>query len=286
MINSTAWADGAIMTQSFTLGVSMSSSYDQRFGGIGRLYGRDNNALFLQSHVCVVGIGGVGSWAAEALARSGIGKITLIDMDDICVTNTNRQVHALANTVGQSKVEVMAARIGLINPECVVEEIEDFITEDSLLTHIDKRFDYVIDAIDSANNKARLIAHCKRNKIGIVTTGAAGGQIDPTQIAVIDLTKTVNDPLAKKVKQLLRRHHNFSKTRNFSVPCVYSTEKLRYPQPDGTACDTKSVMEDGVRLDCSGGFGSATVVTASFAFAAVAKVLEKLMLKAELKRAE
>ncbi|CAH0990871.1 tRNA threonylcarbamoyladenosine dehydratase [Sinobacterium norvegicum] len=263
----------------------MSSSYDQRFGGISRLYGRDNSQLFSRSHVCVVGIGGVGSWAAEALARSGIGQITLIDMDDICVTNSNRQIHAMADTVGQSKVEVMAARIRLINPECVVSEIEDFITEETLFELIDKRFDYVIDAIDSANNKARLIHHCKRNKIGIVTTGAAGGQIDPTQITVTDLTKTVNDPLAKKVKQLLRRHYNFSKTRNFSVPCVYSTEKLRYPQPDGSSCETKSVMTDGVRLDCSGGFGSATVVTASFAFAAVAKVLEKLVLKAELKKA-
>ncbi|ROS05284.1 tRNA A37 threonylcarbamoyladenosine dehydratase [Sinobacterium caligoides] len=264
----------------------MVDSYQQRFGGIGRLYGKDSAALFLRSHVCVVGIGGVGSWAAEALARSGIGTITLIDMDDICVTNTNRQIHALVDTIGQSKVEVMAARIRQINPECDVRVIDDFITEDTLFEYIDKRYDYVLDAIDSANNKARLIAHCKRQKVGIVTTGAAGGQIDPTQITVVDLTKTVNDPLAKKVKGLLRRHYNFSKTRNFSVPCVYSTEKLRYPQPDGSACDTKAVMQDGVRLDCSGGFGAATVVTASFAFAAVAKILEKLMLKDALRKQE
>ncbi len=260
----------------------MTDSYQQRFGGIERLYGVDNSRLFQRSHICVVGIGGVGCWAAEAFARSGIGEITLIDMDDICVTNTNRQIHAMADTIGRSKVEVMAERIRLINPQCKIHCIDDFITQDTLFEYIDKRYDYVLDAIDSANNKARLIAHCKRQKIGIVTTGAAGGQIDPTQITVVDLTKTVNDPLAKKVKGLLRRHYGFSKTRNFSVPCVYSTEKLRYPQPDGTACDTKAVMEEGVRLDCSGGFGSATVVTASFAFAAVAKVLEKLMLKAKL----
>ena len=254
-------------------------NFNQRFGGIVRLYGVAGAQALMDAHVCVVGIGGVGSWVAEALVRSGVGEITLIDLDDICVTNTNRQIHASVGTIGEAKVDVMRDRLLAINPQCKVNVIEDFIAEENIPTYITKAMSYVVDAIDSANNKARLIAHCRRNKIPIVTTGAAGGQIDPTQISVIDLSKTVNDPLAAKVRNLLRRHYNFTRTagRNFNVPCVYSTEQLRYPKPDGSVCSNKSAMESGVRLDCSGGFGAATMVTSTFGMVAAAKVVEKLV---------
>ncbi|WP_143813727.1 tRNA threonylcarbamoyladenosine dehydratase, partial [Mannheimia haemolytica] len=151
-------------------------NYEQRFGGIGRLYTPEGLEKLRRSHICVIGIGGVGSWAVEALARSGIGKITMIDMDDICVTNINRQIHAMSGTVAQLKTEAMKERIERINPECVVEIIDDFLTQDNLADYLNRGYDYVIDAIDSLRVKAAMIAFCKRNKIKIITTGGAGGQ--------------------------------------------------------------------------------------------------------------
>ncbi|MGY4655118.1 tRNA A37 threonylcarbamoyladenosine dehydratase [Ewingella americana] len=151
-----------------------SDAYLQRFGGTARLYGQQALTLFSQAHVCVIGIGGVGSWAAEALARTGIGAITLIDMDDVCVTNTNRQIHALRENVGQAKTEVMAERILAINPECKVTCIDDFITPENVAEMLNRDFSYVIDAIDSVRPKAALLAYCRRYKIPVVTTGGGG----------------------------------------------------------------------------------------------------------------
>lgn len=256
-----------------------SEQYDQRFGGTRRLYGHSEVDILRASHVCVVGIGGVGSWVVEALARTGVGELTLIDMDDVCVTNINRQIHALNGTVGQSKIEVMAERVKLINPECKVNLIDDFISPDNLKEYITKDFDYVLDAIDSVKAKAALLAFCRSNKIKVVTTGGAGGQVDPTQIQVADLTKTIQDPLAKKIKDILRRHHNFPKNpqRKFGIECVFSTEQLKYPQADGSVCATKSTAEGPKRMDCASGFGAATVVTATFGFVAVSRIVEKLI---------
>lgn len=255
----------------------MTPEYLDRFGGIGRLYGVLGLERLCVAHVCVVGIGGVGSWAAEALARSGLGAITLIDMDDICVTNTNRQSHALSNTVGQLKVDVVAERILAINPECQVQAKMQFVTEKNM-SELIQGFDYVIDCIDSVKSKAALIAHCKRNKIRVVTTGAAGGQIDPSQIQITDLNKTTNDPLARKVRSILRREYGFSRntSRNYSIPCVYSTEQLKYPQPDGTVCANKSFVGESTRLDCSSGFGAATMVTGTFGFIAASRVVQRI----------
>lgn len=257
---------------------SLTPEYLDRFGGIGRLYGHDGLLRLANAHVCVVGIGGVGSWAAEALVRSGLGEITLIDMDDICVTNTNRQIHALKPTVGQLKIEAVEQRLRAINPELTVHSKMEFVTAANQQELIHAGFDYVIDCIDSVKNKAALIAHCKRNKIRIVTTGAAGGQIDPTQIQIGDLNKTFNDPLARKVRSLLRREYHFSRnaSRNYSVPCVFSTEQLSYPQADGSVCQTKSFAGDSTRLDCSSGFGSATMVTGTFGFVAASRVIERI----------
>ncbi len=256
----------------------MSAEYENRFGGIVRLYGAKAATSFQQSHVCVIGIGGVGSWAAEALARSGIGEITLIDMDDICVTNTNRQIHALSTTIGEQKIEVMAERIKAINPECLVNCVDDFIAKDNLFELMSPDFDYVIDAIDSVRSKAALIAHCKRNKIPIICVGGAGGQIDPTQIQVTDLAKTIQDPLAAKVRSDLRRFYNFSKNpkRKFSVECVFSTEQLIYPDQSGEVCYAKNQLDGSMKMDCSSGFGAVTQVTATFGFVAASRVLKKL----------
>lgn len=252
------------------------TSYDDRFGGTRRIYGDLAVDHYRQSHVCVVGIGGVGSWVAEALVRSGIGEITLIDLDDICITNTNRQVHVLDSSIGQSKVEVMAERLREINPECLVHEEKVFISKENTVELISDSLDYVVDAIDSVTDKAALIGYCKRNKIPVITIGGAGGQVDPVCVTVSDLSKTSNDPLAAKVRSYLRRHYGFSKSgRRFAVECVYSTEQLKYPQGDGTV-DTKKTTSAEGGLDCNTGFGAATVVTSTFAMVAASRVLNKI----------
>ncbi|MDG6881089.1 tRNA cyclic N6-threonylcarbamoyladenosine(37) synthase TcdA [Pasteurella atlantica] len=247
-------------------------NYEQRFGGIGRLYTPQGLEKLRQSHICVIGIGGVGSWAVEALARSGIGKITLIDMDDICVTNINRQIHALSGQIGNLKTEAMQERIKLINPECEVQIIDDFLTKDNLSDYLMRGYDYVIDAIDSVQTKAALIAYCKRNKIKLITTGGAGGQTDPTQIQITDLSKTIQDPLASKVRNILRKEYNFSTNpkRKFGVDCVFSTQPLIFPKM-GEGCEVSATM------NCANGFGATTVVTATFGFFAVSRVIDKLL---------
>ena len=210
------------------MSVVISDAWRQRFGGTARLYGEKALQCFAEAHVCVVGIGGVGSWAAEALARTGIGAITLIDMDDVCVTNTNRQIHALGGNVGLAKAEVMAERIRLINPECRVTVIDDFITPENVAEYLGAGFSYVIDAIDSVRPKAALIAWCRRYKVPLVTTGGAGGQIDPTQIQVADLAKTIQDPLAAKLRERLKSQFGVVKNSKgkLGIDCVFSTEAL------------------------------------------------------------
>ncbi|SMC19244.1 tRNA A37 threonylcarbamoyladenosine dehydratase [Andreprevotia lacus DSM 23236] len=260
----------------------MEQSYERRFGGIARLYGRAALERFRAAHVCVIGVGGVGSWSAEALARSGVGKITLIDLDDVCVSNTNRQLPAMLGNYGRMKVAVLKARILAINPDCEVHAVEDFVVAENLDDYLGRGFDYVIDAIDSVKTKAAIIAWCKRHKVKLITTGGAGGQTDPTQIRIDDLTRTIQDPLASKVRALLRREYGFPKgDKKFGVDCVYSTEQLLYPQLDGTVCAHKPQHmgvegEGAVRLDCEGGFGASVAVTGSFGFAAVSRVLRKL----------
>ena len=252
--------------------MSRVDNYEQRFGGIGRLYTPEGLVKLRQSHVCVIGIGGVGSWAVEALARTGIGKITMIDMDDICVTNINRQIHAMTGTVTQLKTEVMKERVEKINPECVVEIIDDFITPENISEYLNRGYDYVLDAIDSVRTKAALIAYCKRNKIKLITTGGAGGQTDPSQIQIADLSKTIQDPLAARVRSLLRKEYNFSQNpkRKFGIDCVFSTQPLIFPKM-GEGCEVSATM------NCANGFGAVTMVTATFGFFAVSRLVDKLL---------
>ncbi len=255
------------------------SDYQLRFGGISRLYGNNGANALQQAHFCVIGIGGVGSWVAEAFARNGVGQLTLIDLDDLCVTNINRQIHALTETVGLSKVDVMADRIKQINPECQVNVIEDFVTLENVQSLLPNSIDYVIDAIDSVQVKCAIIAHCKRNKLPIITIGGAGGQIDPSKIAIADLSQTFQDPLLAKVRNQLRREYNFSRNakRKFSIDAIFSSEQLRYPDNDGNVCHAKQSSDGAMRLDCSGGFGATTHVTACFAFFAVGKAIDKYL---------
>jgi tRNA threonylcarbamoyladenosine dehydratase len=253
--------------------------FERRFGGIARLYGESALTSFKQAHVCVIGVGGVGSWAVEGLARSAIGKITMIDLDHLSESNVNRQLHALTDTLGKSKVDALAERIAQINPYCVVTRVEEFIDPDNVATLIPVgQFDYVIDAIDNTRAKTALVVHCRANHIPLVTIGSAGGQVDPTRIAVCDLSRTEQEPLLARVRKRLRRLHGFPRgTKNkFGIDAVYSTEPVRHPELCATDDETNSETNGGLNgLNCAG-YGSAVVVTASFGFVAAGLVLRKL----------
>ncbi len=245
----------------------------RRFGGIQRLYGADALKRFQAAHVCVIGIGGVGSWAAEALARSAIGRITLIDLDMVAESNVNRQIHALGDTFGKAKTRAMAERILAINPTCRVEEVEYFVSPDNLDEMLGRGFDYVIDAIDQARTKAAMIAWCATHNTPIITAGGAGGQIDPTRIEVADLARTIQDPLLSKVRALLRKEYGFTRDqkKKFGVPAVFSSEPLRYPE-SGTACNEAPALAG---LNCAG-YGSSVCVTAPFGLFAASEVLRHI----------
>jgi tRNA A37 threonylcarbamoyladenosine dehydratase len=247
----------------------------RRFGGIARLYGEAALARFSTAHVCVVGIGGVGSWVVEALARSAIGRLTLIDLDMVAESNVNRQLPALSGAFGKAKVAAMAERIAGINPDCEVNTVEDFVTPDNVATLLASRFDYVVDAIDQVRTKAAMIAHCRQTNIPIITAGSAGGQIDPGRIVIGDLANTIQDPLLSKVRSLLRKTYGFPRDpkKKFGIPAVYSTEPLRYPaSPLACASEASPVAPS---LNCAG-FGSSVCITAPFGFFAAGEVLKYL----------
>jgi tRNA A37 threonylcarbamoyladenosine dehydratase len=258
-------------------------SYQNRFGGIERLYGAGALDILQRLHLCVVGIGGVGSWAAEAMARSGIGEITLIDMDEICISNTNRQIHASSGHYGKVKVEAMAARLHAINPEIQCHADMDFVTSSNVAEKLHKGFDFVLDATDSVKHKVAMIVYCKRNKIPLYVVGSAGGQADPTRIHYADITRAEQDPLLALVRKKLRQEHGYSSNlkRRFSVECVYSDEPVMFQQPDGSICSTRPAThgESSVRLDCAGGIGASTCVTATFGFVATSRIIKKLLEK-------
>lgn len=253
---------------------------DSRFSGIDRLYGAGSSARLARAHVAVVGLGGVGSWAAEALARSGIGALTLIDADEVCVSNVNRQSHALEGEFGRAKVDVVGARLRAINPQVLVQALAQFVTVGNLEELLGAGFDAVIDACDALRVKVAMIAFCRRRKIPIVVSGSAGGRSDPTLITARDLSKTEHDILLGLVRKKLR--DDFGWTRNpkryFGVQAVFSRENVNYPQPDGSVCKTRPGSHEGaLKLDCVGGLGAAMHVTATFGMVAAARVIERLL---------
>ncbi len=252
--------------------------YEQRFGGLRRLYGDAAFAWLPQLHFCVIGIGGVGSWVVEAFARSGIGRLTLVDYDDIALTNINRQLHSLSDTLGQKKITVMKERVLQVNPDCQVDLIDDFLTMDNHAAILSRGYDYVVDAIDSIKFKAALIYYCRRNKISLITTGGAGGLTDASTIGIADLSRTRNDALAAKVRSRLRSDYGFSRNpkRRFGVDCVYSTQQPVYPKADGSVSHEKPGIH-GLSLDCHLGYGASSCVTASFGLMAASHVINKTL---------
>ena len=259
----------------------MDRIWNERFAGIDRLYGEGALARFRSSRVAVVGLGGVGSWAAEALARTGIGHLALIDADDLCVSNTNRQLPAIAGQYGRGKAVAMAERCNAINPAMVAKPIASFLTPANLEDLLDHDYDLVLDACDSFRAKVEAIAWCRRRKQPIITVGSAGGRTDPTQVRVRDLSRTEHDAMLSLIRRKLRGEFNFPKNvdRYFGVPAVYSLENVKYPQADGTVCGLRPKLgaDAALKLDCGAGLGAATHVTGAFAFAAVGKALEILL---------
>lgn len=259
----------------------MDQAWRERFAGIDRLYGAGTLVRLAECHVAIIGLGGVGSWLVEALARSGVGRLTLIDADDLCLSNTNRQLPALLGQYGRNKAEVMAERCLAINPAMTVVPLATFLTPANLDALLAPGYSLVVDACDSFRSKVEAIAWCRRRKQAVLTVGSAGGRIDPTLVRVRDLSRTEHDAMLALVRKKLRAEFNFPKgaKRYFGVPAVYSLENVRYPQADGSVGGLRPVMvaEAALKLDCGTGLGAATHITGAFAFVAAGKALEMLL---------
>lgn len=255
------------------------SDYASRFGGLARLYGNEALPRLNAAHVCVIGVGGVGSWTVEALARSGIGVLTLIDLDDVCVTNVNRQLPALDGEIGRAKIDVLADRVRLINPECRVERQAEFFTATTADRLLETRYDFVVDATDKLTNKCLIITGCRQRSIPVLTVGGAGGRRDGTAVRVCDLAHSEMDELLRQVRRKLRRDFGFPREQqaDFGVPCVYTPEQPVYPWADG-ACRAEPEPDSTLTLDCATGFGTASFVTGAFGFAAAGEIVRRIAL--------
>ena len=250
----------------FLLGNIM--DYERRFSGLNRLYQKDATDILQQAHVIVAGVGGVGSWCVEALARSGIGHLTLIDLDVVAESNINRQLPALSSTLGESKIEVMAQRIQEINENCHVTLIDDFLTEenlDELLGHFDHKNSWIVDAIDNVRVKAALIAWAKRHKFKIIVSGAAGGKIDAQSFKLDDLSKTYHDPLCASLKATLKKKYHLGKEGGkLNVPVIFSTENMQGSHKGKGG------------LNCAG-YGSIVMMTATMGMMMASYVVNKIV---------
>ena len=246
----------------------LDEEHGRRFGGLDRLYGEGARLALHRGRIAVVGVGGIGCWAVEALARSGVGNLTLIDFDQVAVSNTNRQIQALDSTFGMAKVDVLERRIREINPDCRVTVIEEFLTADNMLELIPAgAFDMVIDACDDARIKAALIAHARPNEIPLVVCGASGGKRNPLKLRQDDLGRTTHDALLARVRDRLRKEYRVlpRKNRKFGITSIFLDEPIKRSD----ACTTSN-------LGCSG-YGSVVTVTAAMGFAAASVCLEKLV---------
>jgi tRNA A37 threonylcarbamoyladenosine dehydratase len=252
--------------------LGIASDRERRFGSLSRLYGEPAQNRLAAAHVCVVGVGGVGSWSAEALARSGVGRLTLIDLDHIAESNINRQVHALNATLGASKIEVMRDRIAQISPDCVVTTVDDFVTADNAGQLIPGDA-WLIDAIDQPRAKAAMIALARGRDQPVVVCGAAGARTDPLALTRDDLALTRGDALLASVRARLRREHGFPREagRRFGVVALYSREVPGAAPPAACA--------PGAPLACAG-YGSAVTVTGTMGFAAAAWVIDAIVRQA------
>lgn len=250
----------------------MENAYLNRFSGIERLYGHSGLNQLRQARVLIVGLGGVGSWTAESLARSGVGHLALMDYDEICISNTNRQLHTLDNTLGQMKIDVLAERLKIINPEISITKIPLRLDLDSVAGVLAEKYSVVVDAIDTLKFKCLLLSECRKLEIPVISVGSSGGRVDPTQIKVGDLYQTGNDPLLQQTRKKLRRHFDFpdnkKKKREIGIKCVYSVEPQRL-------AEGADVIQGP--LDCRTGYGSISFVTGSMGLQAAALVVQSII---------
>ncbi len=258
----------------------------RRFDRMGRLIGDRGMKALMDSHVMIIGLGGVGSWAAESIVRSGVGEVTLVDFDEICVTNFNRQLHALQGLVGSQKSEVMAARMKQINPQLRVQALPLFYNADHCAQIFSRRPDYVVDAIDNVTAKCHLLAYCVKEGIPVVTSTGSGGRMDPTQIKVTDLAFTRVDPLARHIRRVLREKHGFptDETKPFGIQAVYSDEaptdpqELHYDGGKGFRCVCP--QSDNPYFQCEKRnviMGNASFVTGAFGLACSSVAVKHLL---------
>tara|TARA_R110000850_G_scaffold49460_8_gene122024 strand:- start:433 stop:1242 length:810 start_codon:yes stop_codon:yes gene_type:complete len=255
------------------------SEYLDRFGGIARLYGAKALPRLLNAHIAIIGIGGIGSWTAEALARSGVGSITLIDLDEVCVTNVNRQLPAHNGNIGRFKVHAVAERLRLINPSIKVYEEVAFFTEKNSSQLLANNYDCVVDAIDDSLQKALLIATCRDKEIPLVVVGGAGGKQNPACVSTDDLAFATHDNLLRLVRRDLRSHYQFPHEEAkapFGFRCVFSTENAKFPWSDGSVRSDPEPRSD-LKLDCESGFGTSTPVTGTFGFAAASEAIAEVL---------
>ncbi|MEO8526246.1 MAG: tRNA threonylcarbamoyladenosine dehydratase [Caldimonas sp.] len=243
------------------------SDLERRFGGLRRLYGDAAYLRIRASRVAVVGVGGVGSWAAEALARSGVAELTLIDLDHIAESNINRQVQALGSTLGMAKVEALRRRVADIHPACVVHGVEEFVDETNWPGLLAAPVDVVIDACDQIRAKAAIAAWALATRTPLVSVGAAGGKRAAERVEVGDLAKATHDPVLAALRQRLRKFHDAPRVGDIGIACVFSRESVEMPSGDETGCDV-----DGT-LNCHG-YGSSVGVTATFGMVAATRALE------------
>lgn len=245
-----------------------SDEYERRFAGVGRVYGDAALTRFQGAHAVVVGLGGVGSWVVEALARNGIGQLTLVDLDVVVASNVNRQLAAVSESFGRSKVDVLADRVLSINPRATVRRVDNFLDRDNAEDILSPQPDMIFDCCDDAKAKLTLVLHARRHRNVLVVCGAAGGKTDPTRLAVEDLARTEQDPLLARLRKRLRKHHGYPEEpgKSFYITCIYSNEPIT--TPPGFNQDSK--------LNCSG-YGSAMTVTASMGLLAVSTGLAMLM---------
>lgn len=255
----------------------------RRFDRMGRLVGDANMEKLFRTHVCVIGLGGVGSWAAESLMRSGVGKVTLVDFDEICITNANRQLHALQGLVGQKKAKVMAERMRKINPQAEVVEIPLFYNQETSEQILSPKPDFVIDAIDNLTAKSHLIATCVEKGIRVISATGAAARMDPTRVRLADLADSHSDPMAAQLRKILRTKFNFPKTGAFNVPCVFSDEtpmlpvELNYDQGQGFKCVCPQGQNDFHSCDRRNMiYGNASFVTGTFGFAMASWVIRQV----------
>ena len=255
----------------------------RRFDRMGRLVGDESMTQLFNSHVMILGMGGVGSWAAESLARSGVGKITLVDHDEICITNANRQLHALQGFVGQKKAQVMADRLKKINPQAKIQVVAEFYNKDTSEKILAMKPDYILDAIDNLTAKTHLLNECRINHLKVITSTGASAKWDPTRIRIVDLADTVVDPLAHSLRKILRQEYNFPRKGQFGVPCVFSDEvpsepiELKYDKGEGFKCVCpQGAIDPHGCLHRSVIYGTASFVTGAFGLAMASWVVRNI----------